>query len=49
MRVICVQHIKKITSQKFYALPVVPIKLGKVMKYEAKKKKVNYYFLNDKH
>jgi len=32
----CVQDIENISSCDFYVFPVVPNKLGKVMKYEAK-------------
>jgi len=34
----CVQDIKNISSCEFDVFPVVPNKLGKVMKYGAKKK-----------
>jgi len=37
MRTSCVQGIENISSCEFYVYPVVPNKLGKVMKYEAKK------------
>jgi len=33
----CVQDIENISSCEFYVFPVVPKKLGKVVKYEAKK------------
>jgi len=37
MRTSCVQDIENISSCEFYVFPVVPNKLRKVMKYEAKK------------
>ena len=37
MRTAWVQDIEKISSCLFCAYPVVPIKLGKVIEYEAKK------------
>jgi len=37
MRTSCVQDSEKISSCVFYVFPVVPNKVGKVMKYEAKK------------
>src|SRR4029434_6895957 len=43
MRKVCVQDIENISSCKFCLYPVVPIKLGKVIKYEAKKKMSNIY------
>jgi len=36
MRTSCVQDIENISSSECYVFPVVPNKLGKVMKYEAK-------------
>ena len=36
MRTACVQDIENISSCSFYVYHVVPIKLGKVIKYEAK-------------
>jgi len=36
MRTSCVQDVENISSCEFYVFPVVPNKLGKVMKYEAK-------------
>ena len=36
MRKVCVQDIENISSCSFCVYPVVPIKLGKVIKYEAK-------------
>jgi len=36
MRTSCVQDIENMSSCEFYVFPVVPNKLGKVMKYEAK-------------
>jgi len=37
MRTSCVQDSENISSCKCYVFPVIPNKLGKVMKYEAKK------------
>ena len=37
MRKACVQDIENISSGSFCVHPVVPIRLGKVIKYEAKK------------
>ena len=37
MRTACVQDIENISSFLFYVYPVVPIKLGKVIKYREKK------------
>src|SRR4029434_7754362 len=37
MRKACVQDIENISSCSFCVYPVVPIRLGKVIKYEAKK------------
>jgi len=36
MRTSCVQDIENTSSCEFYVFPVVPNKLGKVMKHEAK-------------
>jgi len=44
----CVQDIENISCE-FEVFPVVPNKLGKVMKYEAKKKNVNHVFRDVKH
>src|SRR4029434_4914380 len=43
MRKVCVQDIENISSCSFCLYPVVPIKLGKVIKYEAKKMMSNIY------
>ena len=43
MRKVCVQDIENISSCSFCVYPVVPIKLGKVIKYEAKKMMSNIY------
>ena len=43
MRKVCVQDIENISSCSFCVYPVVPIKLGKVIKYEAKKIMSNIY------
>jgi len=40
----CVQDSGNISSCEFYVFPVVPNKLGKVMKYEAKKKMSIIFF-----
>jgi len=42
MRKSCVQDIEN-TSSCEYVFPVVPNKLGKVMKYEAKKNDVHFF------
>ena len=49
MRTACVQDIENISSCSFFVYPVVPIKLGKVIKYEAKKNYVNHLFRDVKH
>ena len=43
MRKVCVQDIENISSCSFCVYPVVPIKLGKVNKYEAKQIMSNIY------
>src|SRR4029434_3090306 len=43
MRKVCVQDIENISSCSFCVYPVVPIKLGKVIKYEAKQIMSNIY------
>ena len=43
MRKVCVQDIENISSCSFCVYPVVPIKLGKVIKYEAKQIMTNIY------
>jgi len=43
----CVQDIEQICE--FYVFPVVPNKLGKVMKYEAKTNDVIHLFRDVKH
>src|SRR4029434_10681572 len=37
MRKVCVQDIENVSSCSFCVYPVLPIRLGKVIKYEAKK------------